>query len=174
MVPETTGKVFVPILFKWLYAWIWPPLKFTVQTSETRDIQGFYTENSSAGRYLLQQIFHEKVSSNERNLFHGTYKAEEELIGWTDVLRNARSFSSNGRVFKWMSCKEYFALDKDVGDYSNQGTRKVYDYQLGLLALKLCRRQQRTSTLHSPAFQWEVLQTRFDILQLSRIWHTAE
>lgn len=66
-------------------------------------------------------------------------------------------------VFKWMSCKEYFALDKDIGDYSNQGTRKVYDYQLHLLALKLCRRQQRTSTLHSPAFQWEVLQTRFDI-----------
>lgn len=41
-----------------------------------------------------------------------------------------------------MLCKEYFPLDKDVGDFKPRVPGKVYDYQLGLLALKLCRRQQ--------------------------------
>lgn len=71
MVPETPGKVLVPILFKWLYAWIWPPLKCTVQTSETRDKQGFYLENSSAARHLLQQ------TCPEKSVFKG-----EESIPW--------------------------------------------------------------------------------------------
>lgn len=43
-------------------------------------------------------------------------------------------------IFKYMLRKEYFAPDKDVGDYSNLGyPQSVW---LALLALELCSRQQ--------------------------------
>lgn len=44
---EITGKVFAPIPFKWLCAWIWPPLKFTVRTSETRDMRILFRKQFS-------------------------------------------------------------------------------------------------------------------------------
>lgn len=179
------GNVFAVIFFKWLCEWVWRSSKFyfaiIIQTSETRDIWRFYLEVTLVARYLLHQIFNEK----------SVFKGAESMALHVHVQRGGRTDSMDWYqywevldlyilmgelIFKYMLRKEYSVLDKDVGDCSNQGTRKVYEYQLGLLALKLCRRQQsqmnqdlhatQTAQLSSGRFSRPALiYYSFDILQ---------
>lgn len=146
--PETTGKVFALTLFRWLYEWIWPPLKFTVQTSETSDIRRFYLENSSAARYLLQQIFQEKsdFKGEEPIPWHAQSRGRTDRMDWCEYWEILDLYILMGEpVFKWMFCK--FAPDKDVGDCSHPGHQESVWLPAGSVSSPTM--QKATKDLHT-------------------------
>lgn len=128
-----------------------------------QEIWGFYLENSSAASYLLQRVFHEKsVFKGEESIpWHAQSRGGTYSLDWCAYWEMLHLSILVGRVSLQVNVfQRVFCTRQGCWRLIQaQGTRKVwYGYQLGLLALRL------GSTLHSPAFQWKVLQTRFDIL----------
>lgn len=171
MVPGTTGKIFAVTFFKWLCEWVWPSSKFYLanitQTSEMKNTKILF-RNQFSCKICFTKYLVRRVSSNKRNLSTTCTKRQKNWQnGLILALRNARSLYSNGRVNLQVHAS-WRVLCTRQGRWRLFKLRVLAVYgwfcQLWNYAKGNKHKLIRTST-KSPAFQWEAIQTSFNIIK---------